>query len=62
VGAHALVPQVRIDLDITEFQLLDLSLRQGMNFEAIGRIYGITRQGARQRYERLREATAWLRN
>ncbi|MCE7001833.1 hypothetical protein LWC34_03135 [Kibdelosporangium philippinense] len=53
VAALSLVPQIRIDLDNIEAKLIEAALDRGETFESLGEVFGLTRQGMRQRYQRL---------
>jgi hypothetical protein len=59
-AALNLVPQVRRDLDATEVGLIEAALDRGETFESLGAAGGLTRQGMRQRYQRLGGTRRWL--
>ncbi|MEW2505047.1 MULTISPECIES: hypothetical protein [unclassified Amycolatopsis] len=58
-AALNLVPQVRRDLDSTEISLIEAALDRGETFESLGTGCGLTRQGMRQRYQRLGGTRRW---
>jgi hypothetical protein len=58
-AALNLVPQVRRDLDATEISLIEAALDRGETFESLGAACGLTRQGMRQRYQRLGGTRRW---
>ncbi|MFD8494843.1 hypothetical protein [Amycolatopsis sp. NPDC059657] len=59
IAAMRLVPQVREDLDASEIRLIEAALDRGENFDSLGAACGLSRQGMRQRYQRLGGTRRW---
>ena len=62
LAALNLVPQVRRELDATEVRLVEAGLDRGETFETLGAACGMSRQGMRQRYQRLGGTRRWNEN
>jgi hypothetical protein len=59
IGAMRLIPQVREDLDASEVRLIEAALDRGETFDSLGVACGFSRQGMRQRYQRLGGMRRW---
>jgi hypothetical protein len=59
IGAMRLIPQVRVDLDASEIRLIEAALDRGETFDSLGAACGLSRQGMRQRYQRLGGTRRW---
>ncbi|WP_326566221.1 hypothetical protein VSH64_30630 [Amycolatopsis rhabdoformis] len=58
-AALNLLPQIRRELDETEIRLIEGGLDRGESFDTLGAAQGMSRQGMRQRYQRLGGARRW---
>lgn len=59
IAAMRLIPQVHRDIDESEIRLIEAGLDRGETFDSLGAACGLSRQGMRQRYQRLGGKRRW---